>query len=144
MKSFKLLLAVSLLVCGMLLIACNDGSPDAQNASEQTEQKAEENHAGHDHSGHDHSGHSHDGHNHDHDHSGHDHSHDGHNHDHDHSGHSHSHDTDTHKGKGVAYESAYVCPMHCEGSGSDKAGTCPACKMDYVAYADHTADGHKH
>jgi len=26
----------------------------------------------------------------------------------------------------------YVCPMYCTGSGSDSAGTCPVCKMDYV------------
>lgn len=30
------------------------------------------------------------------------------------------------------YTSAYICPMHCEGSGSDSAGTCPTCQMDYV------------
>ncbi len=26
--------------------------------------------------------------------------------------------------QGKEYTSAYVCPMHCEGSGSDEAGTC--------------------
>ncbi|MDX1407283.1 MAG: heavy metal-binding domain-containing protein [Saprospiraceae bacterium] len=56
----------------------------------------------------------------------------------------HSHDADAAHGEGVAFTSAYVCPMHCEGSGSDKPGTCPACGMDYVAHADHVADGHKH
>lgn len=40
--------------------------------------------------------------------------------------------------------SAYVCPMHCEGSGSDKAGQCPKCGMDYVKNEDHNANGHKH
>jgi hypothetical protein len=30
------------------------------------------------------------------------------------------------------YTSDYICPMHCEGSGSDKAGQCPDCGMDYV------------
>lgn len=30
------------------------------------------------------------------------------------------------------YTSAYICPMHCQGSGSDTAGTCPTCGMDYV------------
>ena len=34
---------------------------------------------------------------------------------------------------GKEYTAAYVCPMHCEGSGSDQAGTCPVCGMDYVA-----------
>lgn len=33
---------------------------------------------------------------------------------------------------GPEYTSSYVCPMHCEGSGSDTPGTCPVCKMDYV------------
>ncbi|MCB0515439.1 MAG: heavy metal-binding domain-containing protein [Chitinophagales bacterium] len=33
---------------------------------------------------------------------------------------------------GPEYTSAYVCPMHCKGSGSDVAGKCPACGMDYV------------
>ena len=30
------------------------------------------------------------------------------------------------------YNSAYVCPMHCEGSGSEEPGTCPVCGMDYI------------
>jgi len=34
--------------------------------------------------------------------------------------------------QGKEYTSAYVCPMHCEGSGSDSAGQCPVCGMDYV------------
>ena len=43
------------------------------------------------------------------------------------------------------YASAYICPMHCKGSGSDKAGKCPVCKMDYVANKDHKGhDGHNH
>lgn len=33
---------------------------------------------------------------------------------------------------GPEYTSRYICPMHCEGSGSDSAGICPVCKMDYV------------
>lgn len=45
---------------------------------------------------------------------------------------------------GKEYTSAYICPMHCEGSGSDKMGTCPVCHMDYVAKATHEKDGHKH
>ena len=56
--------------------------------------------------------------------------------------------------QGPEYTSAYICPMHCEGSGSDQAGTCPVCGMDYVvnenfkkdaetpAAQDH--DGHSH
>ena len=33
---------------------------------------------------------------------------------------------------GPEYTSAYVCPMHCVGSGSDKPGECPVCGMNYV------------
>ncbi|MEY2924000.1 MAG: hypothetical protein RLZZ337_540 [Bacteroidota bacterium] len=32
----------------------------------------------------------------------------------------------------IEYTSDYICPMHCEGSGSDSAGLCPVCGMDYV------------
>ena len=45
------------------------------------------------------------------------------------------------------YASAYICPMHCKGSGSDKEGKCPVCKMDYVANKDHEMHrnhGHDH
>ena len=58
---------------------------------------------------------------------------------------------------GPEYTSQYVCPMHCEGSGSDQAGTCPVCKMNYVlneefeaqykaedAHDGHNHDGHNH
>lgn len=34
--------------------------------------------------------------------------------------------------QGKEYTSPYVCPMHCKGSGSETAGSCPICKMDYV------------
>ncbi|ALD22235.1 heavy metal-binding domain-containing protein [Hymenobacter sp. DG25A] len=30
----------------------------------------------------------------------------------------------------VARVAAYVCPMNCEGSASDKPGKCPVCGMD--------------
>ena len=44
---------------------------------------------------------------------------------------------------GPEYTSAYICPMHCKGSGSDKPGVCPACGMDYVLNEkDH--EGHDH
>jgi len=42
------------------------------------------------------------------------------------------------------FVSAYVCPMHCEGSGSDKEGECPKCGMDYVKNEDHNANDHNH
>ena len=64
----------------------------------------------------------------------------------DHSG--HSHDKETVKeaskahGPSTAHTSAYICPMHCEGSGSDKEGVCPVCGMDYEPLADHSKNGH--
>lgn len=49
--------------------------------------------------------------------------------------------------QGKEYTSAYICPMHCEGSGSDKPGECPVCGMKYkkkdkTATEDHS--GHNH
>lgn len=44
---------------------------------------------------------------------------------------------------GKEYTSAYICPMHCEGSGSDKAGECPTCKMAYVQNKDQKGSGTK-
>ena len=44
-------------------------------------------------------------------------------------------DSDT-QNQGIEYTSAYICPMHCDGSGSDQAGTCPVCGMDYVKNPD--------
>jgi hypothetical protein len=38
---------------------------------------------------------------------------------------------------GPEYTSAYICPMHCKGSGSDAPGACPVCGMDYVANTNH-------
>jgi uncharacterized paraquat-inducible protein A len=40
--------------------------------------------------------------------------------------------------QGKEYTSAYVCPMHCEGSGSHEAGECPVCGMDYVKNEAHS------
>jgi len=48
---------------------------------------------------------------------------------------------------GPEYTSAYTCPMHCAGSGSDKMGTCPKCEMDYEVnknYKKKEGDGHNH
>ena len=42
------------------------------------------------------------------------------------------------------FASAYVCPMHCEGSGSDKEGECPKCGMNYVKNEDYNANDHNH
>ena len=46
--------------------------------------------------------------------------------------------------QGKEYTSAYICPMHCKDSGSEKMGTCPVCSMDYVKNEDHKGDGHSH
>ena len=46
--------------------------------------------------------------------------------------------------QGKEYTSSYVCPMHCEGSGSDDAGKCPVCGMDYVKNENYKKDEHKH
>jgi hypothetical protein len=43
-----------------------------------------------------------------------------------------------------AYTAAYICPMHCEGSGSKEAGKCPECKMDYVQNDSKKHEGHEH
>lgn len=45
---------------------------------------------------------------------------------------------------GKEYTAAYICPMNCEGSGSDKEGTCPVCGMDYEKNEKHNRDGHDH
>jgi hypothetical protein len=45
---------------------------------------------------------------------------------------------------GKEYTSAYVCPMHCTDSGAAEMGTCPVCKMDYVARDKHIEGGHTH
>lgn len=37
----------------------------------------------------------------------------------------------------IEYTSDYICPMHCEGSGSDSSGTCPVCGMDYVENSEN-------
>jgi len=40
--------------------------------------------------------------------------------------------TPTSEQVGPEYTSAYVCPMHCDGSGSSELGKCPVCNMNYV------------
>lgn len=51
--------------------------------------------------------------------------------------------TNSHE-QGKEYTSAYVCPMHCDGSGAEQVGVCPACGMDYVERSAHIGDGHTH
>jgi hypothetical protein len=38
---------------------------------------------------------------------------------------------------GPEFTSKYVCPMHCEGSGSHEEGKCPVCGMTYVLNEDY-------
>ena len=40
---------------------------------------------------------------------------------------------------GPEYTSAYICPMHCKGSGSDQPGNCPVCDMPYKENSDYEA-----
>jgi hypothetical protein len=49
--------------------------------------------------------------------------------------------TDTSK-QGKEYTSAYICPMHCEGSGSDKPGDCPVCGMAYKKNDKNNKEDH--
>jgi len=44
------------------------------------------------------------------------------------------------KDQGPEYTSAYVCPEHHEGSGSDKPGKCPVCGADYVLNVEHVKE----
>ena len=44
--------------------------------------------------------------------------------------------TTTKDKSGFEYTAAYICPMHCEGSGSDEAGQCNICGMDYRVNKD--------
>jgi predicted nucleic acid binding AN1-type Zn finger protein len=46
--------------------------------------------------------------------------------------------------KGKEYTSKYICPMHCEGSGSETEGQCPVCGMDYVLNDEYKNTGHDH
>ena len=46
--------------------------------------------------------------------------------------------------QGTEYTAAYVCPMHCTDSGSDKEGSCDNCGMTLVKNEEHTANGHTH
>lgn len=45
---------------------------------------------------------------------------------------------------GPEYTSAYICPMHCPGSGSSEPGTCPTCGMEYQKNENASEDsGHE-
>ncbi len=46
--------------------------------------------------------------------------------------------------QGKEYTSAYICPMHCKGSGSAEPGKCPECKMAYVANEKQSGEKHDH
>ena len=115
-NSFKSTLAFFTLVFALFCFACGG------NQTNDSANKAEVPAAGHDHAGHDHGQ--------------------------DHAGHDHGDEvvkevTKAH-GSTTAHTSAYICPMHCPDSGSDKAGVCPACGMDYEPLAEHSKNGHTH
>lgn len=57
-------------------------------------------------------------------------------------GNHHSESSETKQGK--EYASAYICTMHCEGSGSDQPGKCPKCGMEYQKNENYKPDGHDH
>jgi uncharacterized paraquat-inducible protein A len=40
---------------------------------------------------------------------------------------------------GKEYTSAYICPNHCKGSGSDKEGECPKCGMELMENPNYKA-----
>ena len=44
--------------------------------------------------------------------------------------------------QGKEYTSDYICPMHCEGSGSDKPGDCPVCGMEYKKNDKNDTEDH--
>ena len=123
MKNFKLILGVLTLVFGLVACGGDAGQDQTNGGSDKMETTG----------GHDHDADSHDGH-------------EGHDHDNDKARNSGQVNTgfSVGHGNGTAYNSNYVCPMHCEGSGSDKPGKCPVCEMDYVAMKVHVKDGHNH
>lgn len=49
-----------------------------------------------------------------------------------HDGHDHDGSSEGADKTGPEYTSNYICPMHCDGSGSEEPGECPVCGMDYV------------
>lgn len=46
--------------------------------------------------------------------------------------------------KGKEYTSKFICPMHCDGSGSETGGECPVCGMDYVLNEEYQNTSHDH
>ena len=38
---------------------------------------------------------------------------------------------------GKEYTSHYICPNHCQESGSDEPGVCPVCGMEYIENFDY-------
>jgi hypothetical protein len=49
------------------------------------------------------------------------------------------HNAETSAGQEASQQLAYICPMRCEGSASDKPGKCPVCGMDLEKNPDHPA-----
>jgi len=44
---------------------------------------------------------------------------------------------DTARPSDYDYTAPYICPNHCQGSGSDKPGKCPVCGMDLIPNPDY-------
>ncbi len=125
MKSFKSIgVAAILFSLSLFILSCGNSGHSHDGDAEHTHEDGDHDHEdGHDeHAGHDHEGEEHGDHSHDDD---------------------GEHGAAVH-GEGTAYTAAYVCPMHCEGSGSEAEGKCPVCNMDYIAQAEHAKDGHTH
>lgn len=120
MKHQILYLVIAFALGSWTLSSCGGGEND-QGSSDTT-------HTTDDHAGHDHE-----------DHAGHDHS----GHDHGNTSSAGSESTVAH-GNGSEYTLPYVCPMHCEGSGSKEEGDCPKCGMAYKKFSEHVQDGHSH
>ena len=59
-----------------------------------------------------------------------------------HEGHDGMNMDDSGENQGKEYTSKYVCPMHCEGSGSETEGNCPVCGMSYVLNENFKTEEH--
>lgn len=109
MLKFKINFGImAMFIAVMFLSACGNSASSDAAATDNTEAEAEH---GHEHG-------------------------DGHTHE-DGTTHSHEGEAEADAKPGKEITSVYVCPMHCDGSGSAEPGKCPACEMDYVFNAPY-------
>jgi len=114
MKIKNLIWAFPLLFAGFFLIAsCANEGGDQAEGDAQEQMMDEAGHEGHDHG--DHADHDHDA----------------------EAGDEASMEEGDMDKSGPEYTSRYICPMHCEGSGSDEPGECPVCGMAYEENPDY-------